>query len=55
MIGNWRESEKKTKEINIIEPVIEGSLQLFFQTIILYTTVGPGQSREGGNDTIHVL
>ena len=46
--GDWRESEKKTKQINMIEPVIEGSLQLFFQTIVLYSIVGPGQSVEGG-------
>ena len=46
--GDWIEAEEKTKRINIIEPVVEGTLQLFFQSIILYSTVGPGESVEQG-------
>ena len=42
--GDWIEAEEKTKRINIIEPVVEGTLQLFFQSIILYSTVGSGNS-----------
>ena len=41
MPGNWVDAEKKTRKINLIEPVVEGILQLFFQSIILYIIKGP--------------
>ena len=37
-----------SRKINIIEPVVEGVLQLFFQSIIIYIAVGPGESGEWG-------
>ena len=40
--GDWNISREKAKQINIIEPVVEGVMQLFFQTIILYIVYGPG-------------
>ena len=39
--GDWNISREKAKQINIIEPVVEGVMQLFFQTIILYIVYGP--------------
>ena len=39
--GNWVDAEKKTRKINLIEPVVEGILQLFFQSIVLYIVLGP--------------
>ena len=45
--GDWMKARDMTKKINLIEPVVEGTLQLFFQSIILYATHGPGESREG--------
>ena len=36
--GDWAEARKKTRKINLIEPVVEGTLQLFFQSTILYVT-----------------
>ena len=41
--GNWVEAEKKTRKINLIEPVVEGILQLFFQSIVLYIVIGPSE------------
>ena len=41
MQGNWVDAEKKTRKINLIEPVVEGVLQLFFQSIVLYIVMGP--------------
>ena len=38
---------KNSRKINIIEPVVEGVLQLFFQSIIIYIAVGPGESESG--------
>ena len=45
--GDWIKAREMTRKINLIEPVVEGTLQLFFQSIILYATHGPGESREG--------
>ena len=39
--GDWNIAREKAKQINIIEPVVEGVMQLFFQTIILYIVYGP--------------
>ena len=46
--GNWEEFREKTNKVNMIEPVVEGVTQLFFQSIILYIIFGPGES--GGTD-----
>ena len=42
--GDWLEARKVAKKINLIEPVVEGTLQLFFLSSILYTTQGPDQN-----------
>ena len=43
--GDWESARAKTKMINLIEPVVEGSLQVFCQSIILYITIGPGETK----------
>ena len=43
--GNWKVCRDRAKKINIIEPVLEGVMQLFFQSIILYIVYGPGTSK----------
>ena len=43
--GNWERIKEKCKEVNLIEPVVEGVTQLFFQSIILYIIHGPGTSK----------
>ena len=35
-----------SRKINLIEPVVEGVLQLFFQSIIIYVAVGPGEGQQ---------
>ena len=35
----------RATKVNLIEPVLEGSVQLFFQSIILYMIYGPGSSK----------
>ena len=42
--GNWKVYRDMAKKINMIEPVLEGIMQLFFQSIILYIVYGPGTS-----------
>ena len=42
--GDWEKAQAKAKIINMIEPVVEGSMQFFFQSTILYITVGPGET-----------
>ena len=42
--GNWKVYRDMAKKINMIEPVLEGVMQLFFQSIILYIVYGPGTS-----------
>ena len=42
--GEWKEAQEKAKTIQLIEPVVEGTLQLFVQSVILYTTMGPGET-----------
>ena len=42
--GNWEAIKKRSVKVNLIEPVLEGVLQLFFQYIILYIIYGPGTS-----------
>ena len=44
MKGDWKAAEKKTRAINLIEPVVEGTLQLFVQSILLYIVNGPGET-----------
>ena len=45
--GDWKVFRDRTKQINLIEPVLEGVMQLFFQSVILYIVYGPGTSRIG--------
>ena len=45
--GDWKVYRDRTKQINLIEPVLEGVMQLFFQSVILYIVYGPGTSRIG--------
>ena len=42
--GNWNDFKERSAKVQLIEPVIEGVLQLFFQYIILYIIYGPGTS-----------
>ena len=39
--GSWEAARDKARRINLIEPVVEGIIQLFFQSIILYIVTGP--------------
>ena len=43
--GDWKVYRDRTKQINLIEPVLEGVMQLFFQSVILYIVYGPGTSK----------
>ena len=38
--GNWNDFKERSAKVQLIEPVIEGVLQLFFQYIILYIIYG---------------
>ena len=42
--GNWKVYRDMARKINMIEPVLEGVMQLFMQSIILYIVYGPGTS-----------
>ena len=42
--GNWEDFKKESAKVNLIEPVLEGVMQLFIQYIILYIIYGPGTS-----------
>ena len=42
--GNWNDFKERSAKVHLIEPVMEGVLQLFFQYIILYIIYGPGTS-----------
>ena len=42
--GDWKAYEARASKVNLIEPVLEGIMQLFFQSIILYIIYGPGTS-----------
>ena len=56
--GDWKKCRDECKELALIEPVCEGILQLFCQTIILYIVLGPGEDRnsiERPIDFSHVL
>lgn len=46
MSGDWREDHETTKIVQMIEPVSEGVMQFFCQTIILYMIAGPGESNQ---------
>ena len=52
--GNWKVYRDRTAKINMIEPVLEGVMQLFFQSIILYIVYGPGTSRIGSNSFLEI-
>ena len=42
--GNWETFKEQSAKVHLIEPVLEGVLQMFFQYIILYIIYGPGTS-----------
>ena len=42
--GNWAAFKEHSAKVHLIEPVLEGVLQMFFQYIILYIIYGPGTS-----------
>ena len=44
--GDWEHHRDVTKMLASIEPVIEGYMQLFFQTIILNIVNGPGEDED---------
>ena len=46
--GNWNDFKERSAKVHLIEPVMEGVLQLFFQYIILYIIYGPGTSKAYG-------
>ena len=52
MSGDWREDHETTKIVQMIEPVSEGVMQFFCQTIILYIIAGPGESRKFSEKSI---
>ena len=41
--GDWIQYRDESKALALIEPVTEGLMQLFCQTVILYTVQGPGE------------
>ena len=44
--GDWQEDHQTTKILHMIEPVSEGIMQFFCQTIILYVIAGPSESNK---------
>ena len=49
--GNWEAFKEKSVKVNLIEPVLEGVMQMFFQFIILYVIYGPGTSHAQSEQT----
>ena len=47
--GDFKEIEKRARKVILIEPVIEGLLQLFVQSVILYIIFGPGENNHNGS------
>ena len=47
--GDWKEDHQTTKIVHMIEPVSEGVMQFFCQTIILYITAGPADGIKSEN------
>ena len=45
LAGDWLEDHQTTKMVQMIEPVSEGVMQFFCQTIILYMIAGPADSK----------
>ena len=41
--GDWQLDMEKSRVLAMIEPVTEGIMQLFIQTVILYIVNGPGE------------
>lgn len=50
--GDWRDNHETAKTLHMIEPVSEGVMQFFCQTIILYIIAGPGESRKFSEKSI---
>ena len=44
--GDWLEDHQTTKIVQMIEPVSEGVMQFFCQTIILYMIAGPSENNK---------
>ena len=44
--GDWEQYRDESKMLVAIEPVTEGIMQLFCQTIMLYIVFGPGEDKK---------
>ena len=53
--GNWEAFREHSANVHLIEPVLEGVLQMFFQYIILYIIYGPGTSMAQSINQYHIL
>ena len=53
--GNWETFKEQSAKVHLIEPVLEGVLQMFFQYIILYIIYGPGTSMAQSKSQNHNL
>ena len=53
--GNWNDFKERSAKVHLIEPVMEGVLQLFFQYIILYIIYGPGTSSAYGKQILDLV
>ena len=52
--GNLDVSKKLAAKVHLIEPVLEGTMQLFFQFVILYIIYGPGTTNVQSRQTSDV-
>ena len=48
--GDWEKYHKESKDLYVIEPVIESLLQLLVQSILLYVVLGPGESNTSASE-----
>ena len=48
--GDWKKYHKESKDLYVIEPVIESLLQLLVQSILLYVVLGPGESNTSASE-----
>ena len=53
--GDWETFKEHSAKVHLIEPVLEGVLQMFFQYIILYIIYGPGTSMAQSISQYHIL
>ena len=52
--GNLDVSKRLAAKVHLIEPVLEGTMQLFFQFVILYIIYGPGTTNVQSRQTSDV-